>query len=129
MVDPKDDPMPGTLGAGSIKVLPMEDGCIGLQNKIYRDPAGASGQGSRSAIFILRSDDGIAWRPARPEPLLAPTPGWTRSHVYACDCRYREADGLWYLYFNARDGWKIKDGVERIGRIVGIAHPPDARGR
>jgi hypothetical protein len=31
----------------------------------------------------------------------------------------READGLWYLYFNARDGWGIREGLERIGRIVG----------
>jgi len=115
IVDPKDDPMPGVLGAGSMKVIALDDGWIGLQNKIYRDPAGAS----HSAIFILRSEDGIAWRPARPGPLLSPSPGWTSSHVYACDCRFRDEDGLWYLYFNARDGWRIKDGVERIGRIVG----------
>ncbi|HWR12910.1 MAG TPA: hypothetical protein VN445_13885 [Rectinemataceae bacterium] len=105
------------LGAGSMKVIALDDGWVGLQNKIYRDAVG----NSRSAIFILRSADGIAWRPARPEPLLAPAPGWTSSHVYACDCRYNRGDGSWYLYFNARDGWRIKDGVERIGRIVGHA--------
>ncbi|MCE1196962.1 hypothetical protein LWX53_10760, partial [bacterium] len=116
--DPADDPLPGVLGAGSIKVLHFDDGWAGLQNKIYRDPAGRS----RSAIFLLRSEDGLAWRPARDEPLLAPAGfGWTRSHVYACDCRFREADGLWYLYFNARDGWRISEGKERIGRIVGRA--------
>lgn len=87
IVDPKDDPLPGVLGAGSMKVIALEDG--------------------------------FAWRPARAEPLLAPAPGWMSSHVYACDCRFRKADGRWYLYFNARDGWKIKNGVERIGRIVG----------
>ncbi len=116
--DPADDSLPGVLGAGSIKVLSLEDGFIGLQNKIYRDPRGRS----RSAIFLLRSEDGLAWRPARDEPLIAPAgSGWISSHVYACDCRFRKADGRWYLYFNARDGWRIKDGVERIGRIVGHA--------
>jgi hypothetical protein len=115
--DPADDPLPGVLGAGSIKVIALEDGFIGLQNKIYRDPAGRS----RSAIFLLRSDDGLAWRPARETPLLAPAgSGWTSSHVYACDCRFREADGLWHLYFNARDGWRISEGRERIGRIIGL---------
>jgi len=103
------------LGAGAIKVIRLDDGWIGLQNKIYRDP----GSSSRSAIFMLRSDDGLSWHPAREDPLLAPAAGWTSSHVYACDCRYRESDGLWYLYFNARDGWKISAGKERIGRIVG----------
>lgn len=116
IVAPEDDPLPGVLGAGSMKVLALDDGWIGLQNKIYRDTLGRS----RSAIFILQSDDGITWQPARAEPLLAPVPGWTNSHVYACDCRYYDEDGLWYLYFNARDGWRIKDGVERIGRIVGM---------
>jgi hypothetical protein len=118
IADPADDPLPGVLGAGSIKVVPLEDGFIGLQNKIFRDPAGRS----RSAIFILRSEDGLAWRPAREKPLLSPAgSGWTSSHVYACDCRFRETDGAWYLYFNARDGWRISEGRERIGRIVGRA--------
>jgi hypothetical protein len=110
---------PGELGAGSIKVIRMDDGWIGLQNKIYRDPGGRS----RSAIFVLRSEDGLSWRPAAKEPLIAPGAGWTSSHVYACDCRYREADGNWYLYFNARDGWTITEGKERIGRIVGTPQP------
>jgi hypothetical protein len=115
IVDPADDATPGALGAGSMKVLPMDDGFVGLQNKIFKDGAGRS----RSAIFVLRSEDGIAWQAAREGPLLAPAPGWTSSHVYACDCRFRKADGRWYLYFNARDGWRIKEGRERIGRIIG----------
>ncbi len=114
-IDPAQQPELAPLGAGSIKALRLDDGWLGLQNTIYRDTGGRS----RSAIFILRSDDGASWRRARGEPLLAPAPGWTASHVYACDCRFREADGLWYLYFNARDGWAIAEGRERIGRITG----------
>ena len=119
VIDPAQDALPGVLGAGSLKVLAFEDGYVGLQNKIYTDGAGHS----RSAIFILKSQDGVSWLSAREAPLLAPAPGWTSSHVYACDCRYSEADGNWYLYFNARDGWRIRDGVERIGRIVGRRIP------
>lgn len=116
VLGPAGDPLPGVLGAGAIKVLPLSDGYAGLQTKIYRDPEGRS----RSALFLLRSQDGLAWEPARTEPLIAPGSGWTASHVYACDCRFRESDGKWYLYFNARDGWRIYEGRERIGRIVGI---------
>lgn len=115
VIDPARDTLPGVLGAGALKVLPLSDGYVGLQNKIYRDPSGRS----RSALFILRSEDGVSWEPARTEPLIAPGTGWTASHVYACDCRFRESDGRWYLYFNARDGWRISEGRERIGRIVG----------
>ena len=115
IIDPKDDNLPGALGAGSIKVLRLDDGWIGLQNKIYSDLGGSS----RSAIFLLKSKDGIEWKPAQSEPLVAPDFGWKKSHVYACDCRFREADNRWYLYFNARDDWKITAGKERIGRLVG----------
>lgn len=114
---PSDGKATKNLGAGSIKVIRMDDGWIGLQNRIYRDAGGHS----RSAIFVLRSEDGLSWHSARETPLIAPEAGWTESHVYACDCRFRKADGLWYLYFNARDGWTIAEGKERIGRIVGRA--------
>jgi hypothetical protein len=115
LIDPAADPLPGVLGAGSIKVVPLDDGLVGLQNKIFRDRDGRS----RSAIFLLVSQDGRSWRPAADVPLLAPEPGWTASHVYACDARFRPSDGRWHLYFNARDGWRIAEGRERIGRIVG----------
>jgi hypothetical protein len=114
VIDPADDTLPGVLGAGAIKVIPLDDGYIGLQNKIYRDSSGHS----RSALFLLRSDDGLSWRSARDEPLLAPSSGWRSSHVYACDCRQAH-DGTWLLYYNARDGWSIGSGRERIGRIIG----------
>jgi predicted GH43/DUF377 family glycosyl hydrolase len=102
------------MGAGSIKVLPMEDGLVALQNRIQADASGRS----RSALFILRSADGIRWADALPGPLLAPSGGWRRSHVYACDVRLRPADGRWYLYYNARDGWRATEGKERIGRLT-----------
>jgi len=115
LIDPAGDELAGVLGAGSIKVIRMDDGFIGLQNKIYRDAKGSS----RSAIFILRSEDGFTFRSARALALVAPDCGWKSSHVYACDCRFDEGEGVWYLYFNARDGWRISEGMERIGRITG----------
>ena len=65
IIDPAEDPLPGVLGAGSIKVLKTEDGFVALQNKIYRD--------------------GTQWESARAAPLLAPDVGWRQSHVYARD--------------------------------------------
>jgi hypothetical protein len=122
LLDPASDPVPGSLGAGSIKPFRLDDGWIALQNKIFRDSSGRS----RSALFVLRSGDGLSWTEARAEPLLSPAPGWTASHVYACDARLRNADGLWYVYFNARDGWRMAEGRERIGRMIGRAAPAEA---
>lgn len=114
IIDPRNDRLPGVLGAGSVKVISLDDGFVGLQNKIYRDEEGHS----RSALFILSSEDGLSWEPAQEEPLLSPSEGWRSSHVYACDCR-QDKDGTWYLYYNARDGWYKSRGKERIGRLVG----------
>jgi len=113
VVDPADDPLPGVIGAGSMKVVRAEDGFVALQNKIHRDGTGRS----RSALFLLRSTDGSRWEPAASAPLLAPGTGWRRSHVYACDARFRESERRWYLYYNARDGWYKTEGRERIGRL------------
>ena len=114
VIDPARDALPGVLGAGSMKVLRLGDGFVALQNKIYRDGSGTS----RSALFLLRSGDGSTWQAARAAPLLAPDEGWRRSHVYACDARFRESEGRWYLYYNARDGWHKAEGRERIGRLT-----------
>jgi len=109
----------GELGAGSVKVLRMEDGWIALQNRITLDGSNRS----RSALRILASEDGVSWRAAQDRPLLAPSTGWRSSHVYACDVRFRPRDGRWYLYYNARDGWYKTEGRERIGRITAQALP------
>ena len=129
--------LPGrNLGCGSMKVVPMEDGWIGLQNGIFLEdgkssasPAsvatGAEDKGedpdgprSRSAIFLLKSTDGLHWDYGQKEPLIRPDSGWMKSHVYACDCRFVEESGEWALYFNARDEWNVFKGMERIGRIT-----------
>ncbi|MBU0956770.1 MAG: glycosyl hydrolase family 43 [Spirochaetes bacterium] len=113
LLRPEQDELPGVIGAGSMKVLQLQDGWLALQNKIYRDGEGQS----RSAIFVLRSADGLHWQPARDDPLVRPDAGWRASHVYACDLRWREADQSWYLYYNARDTWGKSSGRERIGRL------------
>ena len=101
------------LCAGSIKVLHLEDGFIGLQNGIYLDK-GRSG----SAILLLSSADGIHFKRAQNEPIIRPTSGWKRSHVYACDARYVKALDRFHLYFNARDNWHWTRGRE----VIGLAH-------
>ncbi|MCX7023206.1 MAG: glycosyl hydrolase family 43 [Spirochaetes bacterium] len=107
----------GALGAGSMKVLRLSDGWIGLQNVIAADGAGTS----RSTLRVLVSNDGASWRLADRPPLLEPSPGWRSSHVYACDCRFRPSEDRWHLYYNARDGAAKAAGRERIGRITARA--------
>jgi hypothetical protein len=113
-----DDPL-CNLGAGAIKVLRRSDGFVGLHNGIYRDGDGRS----RSAISVLRSPDGMAWKRAHAQPILSPDRGWRRAFVYACDARPR-ADGSWVLYCNGRDDWHWTRGREAIGRALGA--PPGA---
>jgi hypothetical protein len=103
-----DDPY-RNLGAGSLKAYREDGRWIGYNNGIYRDRVG-----THSAIRVLTSDDGLAWT-TRGGPIVAPEPGWKKTHVYAMDVVAR-GDERW-LYYNARDGWAI--GSERIGLAIG----------
>lgn len=107
------DPL-ARLGAGSLKVLAVDDGFVGFQNPITLDAEGRS----RSAIRLLESSDGRRFSPLSDGPVIAPGEGWTRSHVYACDVR--PVSGALRLYFNARDDWRWTRGREAIGLAIGI---------
>ena len=104
------------LGAGSIKVLRAEDGFAGFLNGIYFNEATKH---SGSAISVLESRDGLAWKYLPGGPVKTPTEGWQRSHVYACDVKFVPGLGEWRLYYNARDDWHWTDGTERIGLLTG----------
>jgi hypothetical protein len=102
------------LGAGAIKVLRLDDGFVGLHNGIALDAGGAS----HSAISVMTSQDGSAWRYAHAHPIVAPTSGWRARFVYACDVHRDPASGQWRLYFNARDRAPMLAGREAIGFVV-----------
>jgi hypothetical protein len=104
------------LSAGSIKVIAMEDGLVGLENGIYIDKEGKS----RSAIYLLDSKEIFHWNYLKSEPILSPIDNtWMNSHVYAFDAKYRAIDNQIYLYFNARDDWHWTKGKEKIGLLKG----------
>lgn len=72
------------LAAGSIKVLKTENGFVGFENCIYQNSDGRSG----SSIYLLNSTDGIKWDFLSKEPLLSPSTGWMKSHIYAMDVKF-----------------------------------------
>jgi hypothetical protein len=106
------------LGCGSIKVLKCEDGFVGFENGIYWNEEKKQ---SGSAIIVLSSKDGLAWGRLIHEPVLKPTLGWRKSHIYACDVKYYAQQKTWYMYYNARNDWPVNRGQERIGLLVGRA--------
>jgi len=108
LLAPEPDHPYRNFGAGSLKVV--GDGAGGwwaFNNGIYRDRDGRS----RSAIMLLRSDDGLNFRQIGEGPIIAPEPGWKRALVYAFAPVFRAGEVR--LYYNARDGWFR--GRERIG--------------
>ena len=99
-----------TIASGSLKLLadPYDGRWVAMENGLYQDNAGAT----HSAIQVLESDDGVAWREVCPTPPLAPSgTGWKSAFVYAFATVRRKGDLR--VYYNARNGWA--DGVERIG--------------
>ena len=87
--------------AGAMKVFRYGGSFLGLANGLYHDGEGHS----RSAVEVLMSDDGVAWRDAPYGPIIEPSgDGWKKALVYQLDLRWFE--GKLRLYYNARDGWR-----------------------
>src|SRR5262249_28717550 len=118
VLSPRPDDARSNLGAGAMKVLRLDDGFVGLQNGIALDRATRR---SRSALSVRISTDGLTWRWAHDEPIVAPDAAvpWRRRLVYAVDCRRAPASGQWSLYFNGRDEAAMFAGHEAIGFVVG----------
>ncbi len=102
------------LSSGSIKVIRIQDGYIGFQNRIYYSK---NDNRSGSAVFILYSKNCIQWDLLKKDPIVFPTSGWMKSHVYAVDVRYY--NGRIFLFFNARNDWHWSKGKEAIGLMFG----------
>ena len=106
------------LGCGSFKVLPFDDGFIGLQNGIYWD---YTINHSGSAILVYSSKDGITFNALWKDPLVKPDNidgSFMKSHVYAFDAKPVDKE-RWFLYFNARSDWHWSKGREHIGLLIG----------
>lgn len=111
IISPSPDAPYRNFGAGAIKVYLDNDSFVGLNNGIYKDNRGHN----RSAIMLLKSEDGLDWELAQDEPILKPEPfSWKRAFVYQLDVvRYKNE---LRMYYNSRDGWFI--GRERIGVAI-----------
>jgi hypothetical protein len=116
LISPDPNSKNHNLSSGSIKLLSVEDGLLGMQNRIFIDLEGKS----RSEIFAVHSQNIFQWNLLMDEPILKPEKGgWKNSHIYAFDFRFRNSDALWYLYFNARNDWHWTKGKEKIGLLYG----------
>ena len=98
------------LGCGCVKVYRLADCYAALQNGIYSE-----GGRSRSAIRLLRSDDGVHFEFAKVllRPRVVDGNEWMAQFVYASHL-VRYGDEL-RLYFNARNTANMLAGRENIG--------------
>lgn len=98
------------LGCGCVKVYRLADCYAALQNGIYSE-----GGRSRSAIRLLRSDDGVHFEFAKVllRPRVVDGNEWMAQFVYASHL-VRCGDEL-RLYFNARNTANMLAGRENIG--------------
>ena len=107
VIDPADDPLTGVIGGG-LDQGPRPGGRLHrpAEQDLPRRPGACRAPPSSSSVRTMACPGS---RPA-PRPSSRPGLGWMSSHVYACDCREDKETGIWYLYFNARDGWRTGEG-------------------
>jgi hypothetical protein len=111
VIAPSADHLYRNYGAGGFKAYAfIQNRLTGFENGIYRDADGKC----RSAILVMESEDGLAWRDVGSEPLIAPSSGWKSRLVYQLDVK-RRGDEFW-VYYNARSGGWF--GRETIGLSI-----------
>ena len=66
---------------------------------------------------MLESKDGSSWKYALPAPVLAPSGGWMRSHVYACDFALSGNEAR--LYFKRAQRLALDEGERAYRRRDG----------
>lgn len=110
VISPDPDSRFFNLCCGCLKVYRLSDCWVGLQNGLYTD-----GKDSKSAIQLLRSDDGIEFKFVKTllEPQMCGASDWMAQFVYAS--HLVRTGGELRLYFNARNTAFILSGREHIG--------------
>lgn len=111
-----DDPYMN-LGAGSVRVLQGQEGFAAFQCSAYWDD---KLRRSRSALFVLTSQDGLKWKREPETPILmTPQRGWAAGYIKSCDVRFKESENCWYCYYSANAA--IMPGLRResIGLLLG----------
>jgi len=101
------------FGCGAMKVYYYEELnlLLGFENGMYI----GKDSHTHSALHLLVSTDGITWFDSPYNPILKPEgDGWKKAFVYQCDVK--RIKDRFYLYYNARDGWR--DATERIGLAI-----------
>ncbi|MDY4889110.1 MAG: hypothetical protein SO135_05115 [Sphaerochaetaceae bacterium] len=111
-----DDPFMN-LGVGSMRVLQGRTSFRAFQCSAFWD---AEEGRSKTAMFILDSDDGLKWKRNSDKPVLfPPESGWASGYIMACDVRYKASENCWYCYYSANRQNKMGITEESVGLLLG----------
>lgn len=117
LLAPDADDLYRNMAVGSVRVVRVEDGYVGLQCAYSWDKKEGK---SISALVQLESSDGIAWKAAPRKPLLTlPKSGWASSYIVSCDVSYKESEACWYCYYSANRRVGRIFAPENIGLLLG----------
>ena len=104
------------IAAGCVKVIACSDGFAAVECSRFYDERENR---IRSAMLLLESDDGLAWRNLGLMQLSAES-GWASEAITACDLKYKENEETWYCYYSASG---YRNGLpfcrESLGLLLG----------
>ncbi len=93
-----DDPF-RNMACGSIKVVQLSDGYVGLECAVHWDKKRAK---TTSSLLQIESSDGLIWKHSfRSVVLPTPERGWASRYLVSCDLHYKSEEGCWYCYYSA----------------------------
>lgn len=105
------------LATGRVSIYKGDNLFVALQNGRYWDEENLT---ERSAISLLKSEDGLNWEKWNDNPILVPAErGWASKHIVSCDIHYKEDEACWYCYYTATGDPQYGLVRESIGLLIG----------
>ncbi len=113
LLSPSERDAPTRPGAGSLRVMPVEDGFVAFQSALARDAQGTC----TSTIHLLGSEDGRQFQPLGSSPVQLASDRWSERWVGGLDVR--PVGGALRLYYAAQGDAPRKGATTGVGLALG----------
>ncbi len=107
IIDIEPDSKYRNLAVGSVHIVPLSDGVAAFECAFSYDKEKRK---STTNMLLLTSEDGLSFSF---DKVVQRTPeeGWASRYITSVDCRYKEAENTWYVYYSA-------NGYRKLGPIT-----------
>lgn len=115
IIDIEPDSKYRNLAVGSVHIVPLSDGVAAFECAFSYDKEKRK---STTNMLLLTSEDGLSFSL---DKVVQKTPeeGWASRYITSVDCRYKEVENTWYVYYSA-NGYKKLGPITYVKESLGL---------